>query len=152
MTIFECSRCNVLAYSATPWADFTCEACGATSSRKLDAATFDAARAAPRSAGRGDHCAALHHGPEQAGGFVAPFDVYLEGFEPAEALARVLEVEDASECPLRVVGAPSPGFAALCLYDAEHLPEAYLQVKHAMHPLVDDGHGLRRNPDFAFGT
>ena len=139
MTIFECSRCNVLAYSATPWADFTCEPCGATRSRKLDVATLTSALL-------GDDAEAEHVV------WVDADDVYLEGFEPAEALPRVLEVEDASECPLRVVGAPSPGFAALCLYDAEHLPEAYLQVKHAMHPLVDDGHGLRRNPDFAFGT
>lgn len=205
----------MLAYSASPWVAFTCDVCGSTTSRTLDVPSFDAARDASRRAGRGDHCAAVHHGPAEAAALIAPFvaagmareefvmvqscteawehaipllggdvegvtwvdadQVYVEGFEPAGAVARVREVAAASPRPLRLVGGPPRAFperlaasvlreyevlahdvaveldiTALCLYDADYLPAEYLRIQRDMHPLVEYGDGLHRNPDFVW--
>jgi hypothetical protein len=181
----------------------------------LDVTTFEAARAQGRRPGRGDHAAAVHHGPVEAAALSVPFvaeglerdeavflqlsadawdetatrmgadservtwvdadGVYLDGFAPGEAVARVRGMAEASERPVRLVGGLPPTFAdqvpvgdlrryerlahdlavrlgitALCLYDADTLPAEYLEVERRVHPLVQAGGALVRNPDFAW--
>lgn len=72
MPVFECARCNNLTYSASRFADLSCDRCGAARHRALDQAfSFDEARTAPRTLSPGDHCCVPFDQPEQVAALCA---------------------------------------------------------------------------------
>jgi hypothetical protein len=115
-SVFECSRCNAMTYSASRTAATACERCGSANIRVLDEVNFEAAEAAPRVPSPGDHCVALVDDYEDAARISCPFIV--EGLRNGERVLSWLPREVCS----RIEQTLSPDeLARLTVVDADEI-------------------------------
>src|SRR5687767_8294876 len=90
MPIFECSRCNEMAYSAYSGVPHACARCGNATLRVIDGA-FDEARSAARDLAPGDHAMLAYDDADEVAGFCSRF--LAEGVAAGDRVVAALPGE-----------------------------------------------------------